>query len=81
MTRCAIKCHTHNIPAELVINLDQTGLNLLNTGSHTYSQKGAKQVILRFSEDKRQITSVLASTLSGQLLSEQLIFQGKLIFI
>ena len=59
-----------------MINLDQTGLNLLTTGTHTFSQKGAKQVILRFSEDKRQITAVLASTLSGQLLPEQLIFQG-----
>jgi hypothetical protein len=60
-----------------VINLDQTGLHLVPAGSRTYETKGSKQVPIAGMDDKRQITAVVASSLDGQLLPLQLIFQGK----
>ena len=60
-----------------MINLDQTGLHLVPAGSRTYETKGSKQVPIAGMDDKRQITAVVASSLDGQLLPLQLIFQGK----
>lgn len=43
----------------------------------TMEERGAKQVKLVGRGDKRQITALLASTLSGVLLPLQLIYAGK----
>ena len=67
----------HNIPESLVINLDQTGLNLVPSGDWTMSKKGAKRVGLAGLGDKRQITATFAATLSGQFLPMQLLYTGK----
>ena len=61
----------HNIPDSLVINLDQTGLNLVPSGDWTMAQKGSKRIDLAALGDKRQITAAFAATLSGQHLPDQ----------
>ena len=61
-----VKCH--KIPASLVINLDQTGLNIVPTGEWKMEKEGSKRVDLAGLEDKHQITATFAATLDGKLL-------------
>ena len=69
-----------NIPPELIINWDQTGIKYVPISCWTLAQKGTK--CLEISgvdgvDDKRQITALLAGTLSGHFLPAQLIYAGK----
>ena len=41
------------------------------------AEEGAKQVELIGKDDKRQLTAVLAGSMSGKFLPPQLIYQGK----
>lgn len=66
----------HNIHASLVVNLDQTGLNLVPSSQYTYEMVNERWVEITGSGDKRQITAVLASSLHGDLLPLQLVFGG-----
>ncbi|KAG2431624.1 hypothetical protein HYH02_013317 [Chlamydomonas schloesseri] len=66
----------YRVPPELVINLDQTGLNLVPTRGETRAPVGVKEVAVVGKEDKRQITVVLAATMAGEMLFPQLIFKG-----
>jgi hypothetical protein len=56
--------------------MDQTGIHLVPSASWTWEQKGAAAVPVVGAEDKRQITACLSSSLYGDLLPLQLIFQG-----
>lgn len=64
-------------PESLVVNFDQTGLQIVPTRGVTSCLKGAQEVPILWLDDKRQITAVLAATAYGSLLPVQLIFQGK----
>lgn len=55
----------NDIPDELVINWDQTGLPLVPTGNWTMHHAGEKVIPIAHVDDKRQITAVLAATLTG----------------
>lgn len=66
-----------NIPPSLVINWDQTAIQYVPTASWTMEQEGTRIVEIAGKDDKRQITAVLASTMSGDLLPLQLVYQGK----
>ena len=66
----------HQVPAELIVNLDQTGLKMVPVSEWTYEKQGAKQVQVTGIEDKRQITGLLAVSLDGTLLPPQLIYEG-----
>lgn len=57
--------------------MDQTGVPLAPVDSRTYDASGNKEVKVIGAEDKRQITACIASSLNGDLLPMQLIFQGK----
>jgi hypothetical protein len=57
--------------------MDQTGQNLVPASAWTYEIQGAAAVGAIGAEDKRQITACIASSLAGELLPLQLIFQGK----
>ena len=70
-----VRCH--KIPEKLVINLDQTGLNIVPSGEWTMEREGSKSVILAGLDDKRQITTTFVATLDGQFLPIQLLYQGK----
>ena len=70
------KMAEHNIPPELVINLDETGLPIVPVSQWTFADKGSKQIPVTGLDDKRQITGLLACSLSGELLPPQMIYQG-----
>lgn len=67
----------NHIPHELVINWEETGVHLLPTAQYTYEKEGAKQVMVDSKDDKREITCVIASTMAGELLPLQLLYQGR----
>ena len=48
---------------ERVINIDQTGCQLLSGGQWTMEEQGSKQVTITGLDDKRQITVVLGATM------------------
>lgn len=57
--------------------MDQTGVHLVPASNWTYETTGASSVAVLGAEDKRQITACIASSLAGDMLPLQLIFQGK----
>lgn len=57
--------------------MDQTGVHLVPASNWTYHTAGASSVAVVGAEDKRQITICVASSLDGDLLPLQVIFQGK----
>jgi len=65
------------IPADLILNWDHTGINIVPGCPWTMEEKGAKRVDCVGLDDKRQITTVICATLSGFFLPFQVIYQGK----
>ena len=65
------------IPPEMILNWDQTGLNLIPSSSWTMEQRGARRVEITGLNDKRMITAVFCGTLTGDFLPIQLVYQGK----
>lgn len=57
------------IPHDLVINWDQTGIHYI------MEKEGAKRVEITAVDDKRQITAVFGGSLTGDFLPIQLIYQ------
>ena len=56
--------------------MDQTGVQLVPVDSYTYERRGSKDVKVVGGEDKRQITACVASSLDGDFLPLQLIYEG-----
>ena len=75
--RMAVMIKLNSIHPALIINSDQTGVHLIPNTNYTYAFKGAKDVAVPGLEDKRQITMVVGSAWSGDLLPLQFIFAGK----
>ena len=50
------------IPADLIINFDQTGINYVPVSDWTMEEEGVKRVEVAGKEDKRQLTAVLAGS-------------------
>lgn len=75
--RVAYFMQLYGVHPSLVVNMDQTGVHLAPADQRTYEQRGSKHVAVVAAEDKRQITACIASSLDGDLLPLQLIFQGK----
>jgi hypothetical protein len=74
----AFEVLTHGVPAELMVNMDQTAMHLvLSGGSRTYDKRGKKEIAVTRVEDKHQITICVSSVVDGTTLPPQLIFQGK----
>lgn len=67
------------VPQQLVINWDQTGINYVPVSSWTMEQEGSKRVELLGKDDKRQLTALFACSMSGDFLPIQLVYQGKTI--
>lgn len=67
----------NNILLELIFNWDQTELNLVPTGQWTMHLAGQKNVPIAHSDDKRQVTAVLAATITGEFVYPQILYQGK----
>ena len=60
------------IPADLIINWDQTAMKLVPSCSWTMEKKGTKRVEISGINDKRQITAVFAGSMTGEFLPLQL---------
>ncbi len=78
-TRVADCIQEHDIPSEMVVNWNQTGVNLIPGGDLqlTMAEKGVKQVTITGIDDKRQIASLLTASMSGDFLPPQLLYAGK----
>ena len=63
------------IPSELVINWNQTGINYVPSDSYTMEKEGTKRVPIISADNKRQITAVFAGTLTGSFLPPQLMYK------
>ena len=51
------------IPSQLILNWDQTGLHLVPASNWPMESKGSKRVELKGIEDERQITTVFCGAL------------------
>ena len=65
------------IPSQLIINWDHTGINYVPVSSWTMETAGTKRVEIIGKDDKRQLTAVFGCSMSGEFLPPQLIYQGK----
>ena len=71
------KVEKHNIPPELILNIDQTPLKCVPAGNETLAPRGETSVTIEGSSDKRSITRTFAISLHGDFLPMQLIYGGK----
>ena len=58
----------NEIPDELIFNWNQTALSIIPTGEWTMHRAGEKVIPIAHPDDKRQITAVLAATLTGMFI-------------
>ena len=65
------------IPPQLILNWDQTGIHLVPASSWTMDKRGSKQVEIKGVNDKRQITAVFCGSLTGDFLPIQVIYRIK----
>jgi hypothetical protein len=76
--RAAAVIATHKVAhPSLVINWDQSAVILMPSPMYTYHSKKDKHVGIVGQDEKRQVTAVVAGTLSGELLPLQMIFTGQ----
>ena len=67
----------NEIPSQLILNWDQTGIQLVPAGQWTMHRANDKVIPIANADDKRQITAVLAATLTSEYLPPQVIYKGK----
>ena len=67
----------HDIPEDLVINLDPTPLSYVSPGKYTFHPRGEQNVPIKGVDNKRQITGTFAVSLTGEFLPIQVVYQGK----
>ena len=65
------------VPPELILNWDQTGINVVPSSGWTMEQRGATWIEVTGVDDKRQITAVLCGSLTGDFLPLKLVYGGK----
>ena len=66
-----------DVPIELILNWDQTGIKIVPTSNWTMELSGSKRVEMSALTDKRQITAVLCGNMVGDFLPVQLVYQGR----
>ena len=69
--------NNHDIPADVVINLDQTPRSYVSPGKYTFNFKGAKNAPIKGVDGKRRITAIFPISATGEFLTMQLIYPGK----
>ena len=67
----------HNIPSEMVLNWDQTGIHLVPAPDWTMDSRGVQRVEIAHMGDQRQVTAAFAVSLSGTFLPMQILYGGK----
>ena len=71
------KIEKHNIPPELILNIDQIPLKYVPVDNETLAPRGETSVTIEGSSDKRSITATFAISLHGDFLPMQLIYGCK----
>ena len=66
-----------NVPPSMVVNFDQMGTKIVPISNWTMEIQGTKQIDMIGFDDKRELTVLLAVSLSGVLLPLQVIYAGK----
>ena len=64
------------IPGDLILNWEQTGIRIVPSTNWTMERKGSKRVEATALNDKRQITVVLCGNIFGDFLPPQIIYKG-----
>ena len=67
----------HEIPHEMVINIDQMPLLFVLISKYTLAKKGSSRVSVPGTSNYCQITGTFAVTMAGSFLPIQLIYQGE----
>ena len=75
--RIAILADEFKIPQQFIVNIDQTGINLVPSSVFSYDISGNRDCSVLGKNDKRQITAVVGVSASSELLPLQLIYAGK----
>ncbi|KAL3701234.1 hypothetical protein R1sor_019256 [Riccia sorocarpa] len=76
--RIAYLVYIHDIPEDLVINTDETGLQLFPAcQDRTFAVQGSQNVTITGAGDKRHVTVLVSSSARGFVLPMQVIFEGK----
>jgi len=68
----------HDIPDELIINVDKSPSKFVPTDNVTMAVRGTKHIPRTGANDKRGITVTLSETLSGIMLHFSLFTRGRL---
>ena len=66
-----------DIPQELIVDWDHTALHYVPVSSWTMEKKGSTRVPVAGIDDMCQVTTILASSMTGEFLPPQVIYQGK----
>ena len=70
--------YTFNVPKDLFLNADETGVRFLPVRETTWGERGAKQVDITGVGDKRQFTATPVVSASGVVAGTvQVVWQGK----
>lgn len=67
----------HNIPPELVVNVDETDLHLIPVSNWTMEKEGSQKVKIEGMDDKREVTAVVGASSTGMLLPIQILYTGE----
>lgn len=54
--RLSVLVFLYDVPMELVVNSDQTGIQLVPNGKKTWAVRGSKEIPIVGNDDSRQIT-------------------------
>ena len=65
------------IPAEMILNWDQTVMKIVPSSTWIMERKGSKRVDVAGASDKRAITAVFCGSLVGDFLPIQVIYKSK----
>ena len=67
LKRVQKKVTENSLPPSMIVNFDETGMNVVPTSHWTLHSEGSKQVPITGIDDKRQLTMVLANIPTGTL--------------
>ena len=75
MTEIVQIAHANKVPPQLIINWDQTGLNVVPARSWTMEEEGSRRVEIAGLGDKQQITATFAIAMSSTVLPVQMLYR------
>ena len=74
LARVRTVAHQHKVVPQLVINWDQTGINVVPASTWTMEEEGSRRVPIVGLGDKRQITATVAVSMSEEMLPMQILY-------